>query len=125
MYFSLCLQAQHRRPGLPRSAFLITVCRDCVVHFPYAFLAHINEALPGAAGPLPAMVVDGFDAEQIWQEIKLQNDAVLKYAQRTLDKLAWREQAAERENQRASKSSAVNEEQSAEADEEESDNKEG
>lgn len=50
---------------------------------------------PEATGPLPALVVDGFDDEQIWQEIKLQNDAVLKYAQRTLDKLAARERAAE------------------------------
>ena len=57
--------------------------------------AKVNEVQPEATGPLPALVVDGFDDEQIWQEIKLQNDAVLKYAQRTLDKLAARERAAD------------------------------
>eukprot|EP00741_Cyanophora_paradoxa_P012260 tig00020604_g11847.t1 len=33
-------------------------------------------------GPLPELLVDGFDVEQIWEEIQLQNAPVLQYAEK-------------------------------------------
>ena len=39
-------------------------------------------------GPLPELYVDGFDAEQIWEELKLHSDPFLKYAESTSKQLA-------------------------------------
>jgi hypothetical protein len=50
-------------------------------------LAKKTEAKDGSAGPLPELIVENLDKDQIWEEIRLQNDALLRYADPVLEKL--------------------------------------
>jgi U3 small nucleolar ribonucleoprotein component len=38
-------------------------------------------------GPLKSLIVDGFDCEQIWEELNMQNDPLLDFIEANLDAL--------------------------------------
>jgi len=38
-------------------------------------------------GPLKSLIVDGFDCEQIWEELNMQNEPLLDFIEANLDTL--------------------------------------
>lgn len=84
---------------------------------------HKSEAVLGVGSPLNELITENFDEEQIWQQIELQNNAVLGHFNKTIvktvkDKDLYILQVSEEEEEEEESENANEEDQERESEEE-------